>query len=586
MYHKIIKTILCLCTVVTLVWICDVPSEAEGIELESFGVDVTTGDEEFTYTVKWWRQDGIEGRECYITIPYDAKGKALKANYVSGSDVWLNGILVNNGEVIPQLVEGHNSILCAGLDYSLYVIYGSDIPTVHITTASGSMENVYEDIDYKESGYVTILSDDKIEYEGELEYIKGRGNYTWTRRKKPFNIKLKEKANLFEMGSAKKWTLLANYLDDTMLKNKLGFDFADEIGLDFSPESVLTDVYIDGEYIGNYTFSESVEVRKSRVNITDLEELNEKANEGLNLEELELGGIRGEKSHLEFGSSKWVELPNTPEVITGGYLLEFELDVRYDEEICGFVSEYGQSVNIKSPKYASREQVEYISSYYQEFEDAVLSGDGYNHLGKHYSEYIDVESFAKMYVFQEYVKNLDAGLSSFFMYKDVGGKMTVGFVWDLDSAFGRATEREGIRMDDPTGLWVTDGHLHGDLSDKYTIFALLCQHNDFKEEAKKQWNQYVAPCIDGLLLNLDTLQKEAFVSIFTDKFKWIVEGSYSEAYEFTSVSIENLRDFIIQRRAYLSEVFYDETYALEYDSNGVEKLKAKICHFIKNMLQL
>ena len=389
----------------------------------------------------------------------------LKANCISGSDVWLNGILVNNGEVIPQLVEGHNSILCAGLDYSLYVIYGSDIPTVHITTASGSMENVYEDIDYKESGYVTILSDDKIEYEGELEYIKGRGNYTWTRRKKPFNIKLKEKANLFEMGSAKKWTLLANYLDDTMLKNKLGFDFADEIGLDFSPESVLTDVYIDGEYIGNYTFCESVEVRKSRVNITDLEELNEKANEGLNLEELELGGIRGEKSHLEFGSSKWVELPNTPEVITGGYLLEFELDVRYDEEICGFVSEYGQSVNIKSPKYASREQVEYISSYYQEFEDAVLSGDGYNHLGKHYSEYIDVESFAKMYVFQEYVKNLDAGLSSFFMYKDVGGKMTVGFVWDLDSAFGRATEREGIRMDDPTGLWVTDGHLHGDLSD-------------------------------------------------------------------------------------------------------------------------
>ena len=124
------------------------------------------------------------------------------------------------------------------------------------------------------------------------------------------------------------------------------------------------------------------------------------------------------------------------------------------------MSEYGQPVIIKSPEYAAKEQVEYIKNYYQEFENAVLSGDGYNHLGKHFTDYIDLESFAKMYVFQEFIKNLDAGLTSCYFYKDVGNKIVAGPAWDFDSAFGRDFGRDGVDMKDPVGLWVTGGHLH------------------------------------------------------------------------------------------------------------------------------
>ena len=44
--------------------------------------------------------------------------------------------------------------------------------------------------------------------------IKGRGNYSWTGfDKKPYRIKFDKKQNLFDMGKAKKWILLANYYE-------------------------------------------------------------------------------------------------------------------------------------------------------------------------------------------------------------------------------------------------------------------------------------------------------------------------------------------------------------------------------------
>ena len=562
------KWMISIAIVLLLMCLNTMDVKAETVGLESFGVDVIVEPNTFTYTVKWWRQELATGNEYYIIIPSSAENKNLQANFVSDSDVYIDDEKIENGQVLSNFEYGYHKILCDEKVYSLFVIYGSDIPTIHIITESGSMENVYQDINYKEPGYVVIIDDDEIVYEGDLEYIKGRGNYTWTREKKPFNIKLRDKTDLFGMGASRKWCLLANYLDDTLLKNKLGYDLANSVGLDFSPESVIVDLYINNEYIGNYTLSERIEVGENRVDITDLEELNELANQGTELETLESGnnGI----NDLQYGSAKWVELPNIPEVTSGGYLLEFEVISRYGDETSGFISEYGQPIVIKNPEYASKEQVEYISNYYQEFENALLSGDGYNEYGKHYSEYIDVESVAKMYVFQEYVKNLDAGLTSCFFYKDVGGKLAAAPVWDLDSAFGRSTERNGVKMEDPNSLWVTGSLLYEDNFDKYTIFSLLCRYNDFRMEAQKQWEEHFVPNIDTLLNNLNNLYEETQISLFTDKFKWnTVRGlTYSDAYNQMECSIETLRHFIIQRSEYMSEIFSDEKCTIEYNSNG------------------
>ena len=413
---NLLKFGFCLSALVVVLSFHTLSVQAQSAGLESFGVEITTENGQDAYTVKWWRQENPYENEYYLTIPYSEKKQSMKVKFISDAAVYLNGEEVENGQILMNL-EKYNTLLCGENEYQLHVLHGSDIPSMHITTESGNIANVYNDKNYKEAAYAKIIENGAVSYEGELEYVKGRGNYSWSFPKKPFNIKFKEKVDLFEMGAAKKWCLLANHLDNTLLKNELGYKLAERVDFQVVPEGVFVDLFIDEEYVGHYLLSEKAEIGKGRINITNLDDLNEIVNPDVIWENLELGGVRGKESYSECGSMKWVEIPKNPEVITGGYLIELDLATRYVKEKAGFVSNYGQPVTLKDPEYASEEQVEYISSYYQKFEDAVLSGDGYNDQGKHYSEYIDVESIAKMYVFQEFIKNVDGATTSLFLYK-------------------------------------------------------------------------------------------------------------------------------------------------------------------------
>ena len=141
--------------------------------------------------------------------------------------------------------------------------------TVYIDTESGNMDYIHENKENKESGKISIYTSvEGIDYSGDLTSIKGRGNNTWDEfEKKPYNIELQNESNLLGMGKASQWVLLANADDHSNLRNKLVYDFSDEIGLEFSPDSRWVDLYLNGEYAGLYLLSERNEVHENRVNI-------------------------------------------------------------------------------------------------------------------------------------------------------------------------------------------------------------------------------------------------------------------------------------------------------------------------------
>lgn len=555
---KNVKIVLGICAIVLFLFFCFNSKFHENDEFTDFGVAVTTENGEYSYTIKWYEQEAEGSDRYFMTLPYGVKGKKVTANFSGNLRISLDGKNLKNGDIIENLTEGNHCLTVGEDEFIFYVNFTSDIPTLHITTESGTQKYIKESRRNKEAGYISIVDHDELIYKDTLEYIKCRGNYTWTLNKKPYNIKFHDEIDLFGFGSAKKWCLIANYLDGTMLKDKVGYDFADKVGLEFTPQTILVDVYINDEYMGNYTLSEAIEVREGRVEIVDLEELNKKANVGVSLTEFDLAGVRGEESYLQRGSAKWVDIPNNPVDFTGGYLIEFELDSRYDDELCGFISKYGQPVVLKSPEYATCAQVEYIRDYYQAFEDALLDEKGYNREGKHYSDYIDVESFAKMYLLQEFIKNLDGVGTSLFFYKNPEGKLTAGPIWDVDLGFGSYYEREGIRMDDPNTLWINGSHLANDLSDRYSIFSLLCKHADFKKEIKRQWELYFVPNIGNLLYEFEYLYEENKNSIIADKCRWNIDGEYSSAKEQVEKNIVKMKKFIEQRSVFLSEYFLSE----------------------------
>ena len=564
LFRNIIAILVIICTFN----MSELLVNAEEISLESLYANVEL--DGYSYVVEWQYKELENKMEYYLYLPNYFKNNQIRIYFEGPETILLNEYEIKSGDIAEDLNEGYNIVTCGTCNYDLIILYGSDIPIVRIETESGGLGQLVWEKDYRESGTVTIIRDGETVCSEKLEYIKGRGNSTWKLDKKPFNFKFDRKISLFDMGKAKKWCLLANYLDPTLIKNKLACDFANVVGLNYSPESILVDLYINEQYMGNYTLMEDIEIGDARIDITDLEKLNEKANPDINIKESETAGVRGRESYAATGSYKWAELRNIPEIVTGGYLLEFELAAKYDSEPSGFVSEYGQPVIIKSPEYAAKEQVEYIKNYYQEFENAVLSGDGYNSIGKHFTEYIDLESFAKMYVFQEFVKNLDAGITSCYFYKDVGGKIVAGPVWDFDSSFGRDFGRDGVDMKDPIGLWVTEGYLHEELKDKYTIFSLLCRHNIFREEAKIQWKQCFEPNVEKLLNNAEKLWNINNASIVSDLCKWgsTIETGYNAINILNEQNIGDLKNFISKRCAYMSEVFSEETCTIEYNSNG------------------
>lgn len=174
----------------------------------------------------------------------------------------------------------------------IHIRKSAAIPSMFISTSSGSMEDIHADKEHKEKGEMLLIHEDGTQdYKGALKHIKGRGNVTWEYNKRPYNIKLDQSADLLGMGKAKGWCLLANYLDTSLLRNKIVYDLAEETGIDFTMDSRSLDLYLNGEYKGTYLMTEKVEIDKNRVNVTDMEKATENANgEDVDLESYPAGG--------------------------------------------------------------------------------------------------------------------------------------------------------------------------------------------------------------------------------------------------------------------------------------------------------
>jgi hypothetical protein len=89
--------------------------------------------------------------------------------------------------------------------------------------------------------------------------------------KLPFQLKLNKKTSILGMAEAKTWILLANYDDQSLLRNSIVYKIGAVLGMD-TCDFKSVDLYIDGKYQGIYLLCEKVQIQENRVNIYDLEE--------------------------------------------------------------------------------------------------------------------------------------------------------------------------------------------------------------------------------------------------------------------------------------------------------------------------
>lgn len=437
--------------------------------------------------VQWWYDN--EDATYYLFMPSEGSLSRLQVWFTGAESCTIDGSPVTDGAITALLSEGAHTVTFDGTAYPLQVMKSANISSMYITTESGNMNYIHAKKGNKESGMIRYVDETgAVVYDGELNEIKGRGNATWSRPKKPYQFKLPDSVDLTGAGECKTWILLANYLERTLVRNKIAYDLANDAGLSNSCESVFTDLYCNGQYMGTYQLVEKVHINDNRIEINDLEKATEKVNEN----DLDSYPTFGDETAdgTTPGTMKGYEIPNNPEDITGGYLLELDYAYRYAEEVSGFVTERGQAVTIKEPECASREQVEYIAGFFQEFEDAVFADNGINpETGKHYSEYFDLTSLARKYIVEEFTCNIDADVTSQYFYKPSDSESTTGFcgpVWDYDNSMGNYRG-----SDNPEGLYAS--------AKKNYIFKNLYKKTDFLNAVRAEWEASFLPVLKECL---------------------------------------------------------------------------------------
>lgn len=445
--------------------------------------------------VKWYPKDG----KYYLFLPTTTDFSSLII-FHNFTDLKIGGSTIVSGEKYSFIKEGSYTATADGNPYSLEIMKSDSVGTMFLTTDSGSMDYVHADKENKDPGYAVIVDNEgTLQYDNAMEYIKGRGNTTWTNiDKKPYNFKLSKKAGLLGMDKSKKWCLLANGQEHSMLRNKLMYDMADEVGLDYSVDSRFIDLYANGEYLGSYLLTQKIEVGTSElVALDNLEDKTVDAVKALTGEkDVDLSTYSAYSNNKRYGFN----IPADPADITGSYLIEYVYGVT---EPSGFVTKRKQSADIKSPEYCSVNQINYIADFVQDMEDALYSSTGYNAKGKHYTDYIDAESAARVYLLQEISVNIDCGISSCFLYKESDitgdGKLHFGPVWDFDVALGNLLNtKDGVQMTDNQSWFAKKSRLY---NGGYTIIAAIARQSQMNDLINKVWNEEFVPAFDVLLSN-------------------------------------------------------------------------------------
>ena len=572
--RKPIKHIAITFIVSLLLMLFCVSASAAEAGISRFTVEPLMYEEQVNSSKINWYYNASDGK-YYLFMPSSADLAALPVDFEASGTVTCGDAVLTAGETTNVFAGGGEfQLSCDGQQYTLVVVQSQDISTVFIDTESGSLEAVHADKEHKESGTALIYDQDgEVEYDGELDYIKGRGNTTWTADKKPYNIKLEDGANLFGMGKSKRWSLLSNRSDGSLIRNQLSLQLAEKIDVPYTSGHEQFNFYVNGEYQGVYLMTEKVEINDDRIEIFDLEAATEDVNE----EDLDSYTLGGAQKSMVWNTVKYAHVPNNPENITGGYLLELEKIYRYYSEASGFISEIGQAVVVKEPEYASKAQVEYIATYYGEFEEALYSPTGYNDLGKHYSEYIDVDSLARMYILDEFTMNFDGCSSSFFLSKDIDGKLVAGPAWDFDLAFGCMAPNDLINhvpvVGDTNNLYIRTCFIGNHNEGKFGLLAQAYTHDDFQALVSEIWNTDFKDYYEKLLEKATEYGEDLNMGYMMDSIRWNGEQiANQDALQANHDNMVNeIRAFIERRYVVLDDAFAPDSYYLKYDVGDYAK---------------
>jgi hypothetical protein len=392
----------------------------------------------------------------------------------------------------------------------------TNLPTLYITTEGN--QPIPDKINYV-PGTLKIVANSDVtgQYDGPLG-IRLRGNSTFFYPKKPYRLKLETKARLLGMpANEKNWVLLANAIDNTLIRNAVAFEMSKFIGLPFTCSYRLVDVVLNGNYVGNYTLTDQVAEGNDRVVLDKLD-----------------------------------NTVTTEPNLSGGYLVQSEMYA--DQEPSYFRTPKGMAFSVKYPddEDINATQFDYIKNFIEGYESKLFSSDFLNPTTG-YRPLTDRQSQVNWYIACELSGNPDSYLSIYMFKKRSDPKLYYGPLWDFDAAFNNYYSKLG-----------SDATYKRISLESYGVEypKQLLLDPDFKLAVKTRWNVLKAQGIEDFLDNkVAEIYQQISASQIRNKEIWNYDnpGGIPDIDSRPYIQfINDLRAYIKKRVAYLDQQFNDE----------------------------
>ena len=382
----------------------------------------------------------------------------------------------------------------AALDISDMTEVPSNLPVLYINTPDNTP--ILDKENWIGESKVLLKDPDGTITDLGAASIRGRGNSTWSYAKKPYALKLDKKTSLLGMPKDKRWDLLANYLDRTRLRNDIALEMGRRLtGLAWTPRGRFVELVLNGVFVGNYYLVEHIKISTDRVNIKEMK-------------------------------SKDITEPN----ITGGYLME--MSVEFDEVNKFYTHKFHSPSRSSSIPVMIKEpdedvmvpaQLDWIRDYVNSFQDLLTLGSSPDTAWR---DYVEMDSFIDWMFVNEIVGNGEPKYpKSCYMYKDRGGKLTMGPLWDFD--WNTFNNNVTMGMVFNNSLW----------------YSYMRKDPVFKARVRERWPAAKEAFREVMLNYIDELAEYTKESVDRDWQMWTseqnVNGDESKSYDDAVQGIKN-----------------------------------------------
>ena len=477
-----------------------------------------------------YKLDEYVFQDAYYMYNGEPHDLLIKGMIPYGTSVeYENNSLVEIGEkeATANIYDSEHNLL-ESKKATIHVIENTGFPNIRIDT------NGVEIVD--KENYVTMtLSTDNCEAKYVVTNLAGgirfRGNGTLTYDKKAYRIKFSNKNNMLGLNNeakAKSWVLLADYADQSMMRNATALYMGDSLlnySNNYASDYKHVNVYLNGEYNGVYLLAEQQQANKNRVDINEAEADYTGTDIGYLLE---LDNYASQEDYYFSIGNNWGDTVSGVNLPRKDYTIKTDC---YDDA---------------QKEYAKK----YLGNVYKAFIQAV-NGQGLKVLDENHdlvdspydnqfdtlNSMIDLESVFKMYVLHELIKTVDVGFSSFYMFVDFSAtskypRLTFGAPWDFDWSSGNVNESPYTTSQGEYNS-TNFGHLN-------PWFFLLSKTDFFKTMIKKYYKVFIDSGILTGAINQANYEAVAFANEFAHNYeKWQTLGTI--IYKYTPDSVKSYK---------------------------------------------